>query len=34
MHHKKFDREILRKIKKLYVYDNWHAVIALALDFS
>ncbi len=28
MYHKKFDKEILLKIKELYRYDNWHAVLA------
>lgn len=31
--HKKFDREILKQIKTLYVYDNWHAPIALLMDY-
>lgn len=30
MQHKKFDREILKQIKPLYVYDNWHAPIGYA----
>lgn len=34
MQHKKFDREILKQIKSLYVYDNWHALIALGMDFA
>lgn len=34
MKYKKFDSEILSEIKKLYVYDNWHAVFALLLDYS
>lgn len=34
MQHKKFDREILKQIKPLYVYDNWHAPIALGMDFA
>lgn len=33
MKHKKFDIQILREIKILYRYDNWHAVIALLLDY-
>lgn len=34
MKHKKFDREILKEIKTLYVYDNWHAPIALLMDYT
>lgn len=34
MKHKKFDREILKQIKTLYVYDNWHAPIALLMDYA
>ncbi|KDN24718.1 Fatty acid desaturase family protein [Moraxella bovoculi 237] len=30
MQHKKFDREILKQIKSLYVHDNWRAPIAYA----
>lgn len=33
MDNKKFDREILQEIKKLYSYDNWHALIALGIDY-
>ena len=33
MHHKKFDKEILQNIKKLYRYDNWHAVVAIFYDY-
>lgn len=34
MYHKKFDKEILLKIKELYRYDNWHAVLAILYDYS
>lgn len=34
MEHKKFDKEILRRIKTLYVYDNWHAPLALIMDYA
>ena len=30
---KKFDSEIHRRIKKLYAYDNWHAMVALLWDY-
>lgn len=30
---KKFDKEILKNIKKLYVYDNWHGLMALTYDY-
>lgn len=33
MYHKKFDKEILLKIKELYRYDNWHAVLAILYDY-
>ncbi|MDF7675387.1 guanitoxin biosynthesis L-arginine gamma (S) hydroxylase [Neisseriaceae bacterium ESL0693] len=33
MKSKKFDREILQQVKKLYVYDNWHALFALGSDY-
>lgn len=29
----RFDREILKDIKSLYKYDNWHGVLAVILDY-
>ncbi|WP_314342182.1 hypothetical protein [Simonsiella muelleri] len=32
MEHKKFDKEILQEIKTLYVYDDWHGIVAIIYD--
>lgn len=33
MEHKKFDKEILQEIKTLYVYDDWHGIVAIIYDY-
>lgn len=34
MEYKKFDKEILKKIKTLYTYNNFYGVFALIYDYS
>lgn len=34
MKNKKFDKAILKNIKSLYAYDNWHGILALLADYT